>query len=60
MKPDEIKDFTRNRFKTHLENTGCDDIAFYMDNFDKVYEKEISININHLSRRKELSRTFLL
>jgi predicted nucleotidyltransferase len=39
MKPDEIKDFTRNRFKTHLENTGCDDIAFYMDNFDKVYEK---------------------
>lgn len=39
MKPDEIKDFTKKRFKTHLENTGCDDMDFYMDNFDKVYEK---------------------
>lgn len=39
MKPDEVKDFTKTRFKAHLESTGCDDIDFYMNNFDKTYEK---------------------
>lgn len=39
MSPEEIKDFTNQRFKAHLEKTGCDDIAYYMSNFDKVYEQ---------------------
>ena len=39
VSPEEIKDFTNQRFKAHLEKTGCDDIAYYMSNFDKVYEQ---------------------
>lgn len=39
MSPDEVKDFTKERFQAHLKKTNCDDIDFYMENFDKAYEK---------------------
>lgn len=39
MSPEEIKDFTNQKFKEHLKNSGCEDIEYYMSNFDKVYEQ---------------------
>ncbi len=40
MSPDEVKDFTRQRFKAYLEttNTKSDDINYYMSNFDRAYD----------------------
>lgn len=39
MSPEEVKNFTKQRFKTHLENTNCDEIDSYMNNFDRIYGK---------------------